>query len=113
MPGPSSTTEILTQQRATDLRDELVRLGHESGLAAIGIAEVEVFEDTRATLVERKRRGLDGGMQFTYRNPERSTDPRRILPGARTLVVGAWSYRRLEGDAAEERAGAPAGSVAR
>ena len=72
-----------------------------------------MFEDTRATLVERKRRGLDGGMQFTYRNPERSTDPRRILPGARTLVVGAWSYRRLEGDAAEERAGAPAGSVAR
>ena len=33
-------------------------------------------------------------MQFTYRNPERSTDPTRILPGARSLVVGAWGYRR-------------------
>ena len=28
-------------------------------------------------------------MQFTYRNPERSTDPARILAGARSLVVGA------------------------
>ena len=35
-------------------------------------------------------------MQFTYRNPDRSTDPGRILPGARSLVVGAWSYRRGE-----------------
>ena len=32
-------------------------------------------------------------MQFTYRNPDRSTDPGRILPGASALVVGAWSYR--------------------
>jgi epoxyqueuosine reductase len=113
VPGASSTSENLTQRGAADLRDELVRLGHDSGLAAVGIAEVEVFEDTRATLVARKRRGLDGGMQFTYRNPERSTDPHRILPGARSLVVGAWSYRRLGGDAAGEHADAPTGSVAR
>ena len=41
-------------------------------------------------------------MQFTYRNPDRSTDPDRILPGARSLVVGAWGYRRDE-----PRAGPP------
>lgn len=35
-------------------------------------------------------------MQFTYRNPERSTDPGRALPGARSLVVGVWSYRQEE-----------------
>ena len=35
-------------------------------------------------------------MQFTYRNPERSTDPDRLLPGARALVVGAWGYRRTD-----------------
>lgn len=35
-------------------------------------------------------------MQFTYRNPERSTDPDRIVEGARALVVGAWSYRSAE-----------------
>jgi epoxyqueuosine reductase len=32
-------------------------------------------------------------MQFTYRNPDRSTDPGRILEGARTLVVGLRRHR--------------------
>jgi epoxyqueuosine reductase len=71
----------------------LVELGRRSGLAAVGMTGVEVFEDTRRVLVERRERGLAAGMQFTYRNPERSTDPARILPGARALVVGAWDYR--------------------
>jgi len=31
-------------------------------------------------------------MQFTYRNPERSTTPSRILDSAASLVVGAWPY---------------------
>ena len=31
-------------------------------------------------------------MQFTYRNPARSTEPHRILADARSLVVGARSY---------------------
>ena len=31
-------------------------------------------------------------MQFTYRNPDRSTDPRSVLPSARSLIVGAWPY---------------------
>ncbi len=70
------------------------------GLSAVGIASADPFEVTRVDLVDRKRRGLHGGMQFTYRNPERSTDPRRILANARSLVVGAWSYREEEqGDA--------------
>ena len=73
-----------------------MQLGLRGGLSAVGIALAEPFGDTRADLVERKRRGLHGGMQFTYRNPDRSTDPQRILPGARSLVVGAWSYREGE-----------------
>src|SRR5688500_6053858 len=33
-------------------------------------------------------------MSFTYRRPDRSTDPSYALPGARSLIVGARSYRR-------------------
>ena len=76
-----------------DTTDRLLAVGTDAGLAAVGVAPVEVFERTRADLVERRARGLHAGMQFTYRNPERSTDPARSLPGARSLVVGAWSYR--------------------
>jgi epoxyqueuosine reductase len=47
---------------------------------------------TRRILEERKAAGLSATMQFTYRNPARSTDPSRLLPGAAALVVGAWPY---------------------
>jgi epoxyqueuosine reductase len=48
-------------------------------------------------------------MQFTFRNPARSTEPARILDGARSIVVGALRYRRLDPPAPDE----PAGVVAR
>ena len=73
---------------------ELRKTGMEHGLDSIGFAKAEVFTSTKKHLVERKRQGLHGGMQFTYRNPERSTDPTRTLEGAETLVVGARSYWR-------------------
>ena len=79
---------------AAALADRLRAAGREAGLDALGFAAAEVFTSTREDLSNRKAAGLHGGMQFTYRDPERSTDPRRILPGARSLVVGARSYRR-------------------
>jgi epoxyqueuosine reductase len=66
--------------------------GTAAGLDALGVAPAEPFLGTRAHLEERKAAGLHGGMQFTYRRPERSTDPARALAGARCLVVGARRY---------------------
>jgi epoxyqueuosine reductase len=93
------------------LVEELRRLGLESGLDAIGIAPAKPFEATRRTLEERKAAGLHGGMQFTYRNPTRSTDPARALAGAKALVVGARSYRRHDPD--RPATPQPHGAVAR
>ena len=76
------------------LADDVRALGTSAGLAAVGIAGAQAFEDTRRDLESRRRDGLHGGMQFTYRNPGRSTEPDQVLPGARSLVVGAWGYRR-------------------
>lgn len=78
------------------LAGELRRVGGDAGLDAMGFAAAEVFEETRGHIEQRRRDGLAGGMQFTYRNPRRSTDPRRALPGARSLVVGARRYMRRE-----------------
>lgn len=71
---------------------ELKALGRESGLDAVGVAPAAPFLDTRRHLHERRAAGLHGGMNFTYRNPERSTDPQRALPGAHAIVVGARRY---------------------
>jgi len=77
----------------------------------VGVAPVEVFEGTRRILQRRKAQGHHGGMQFTYRNPERSTDPARILPGAAALVVGALNYARAAVPGPDP--GRPAARVAR
>jgi epoxyqueuosine reductase len=69
-------------------------IGLGAGLAAVGVAPAHPFTSTRRDLEQRRDEGLHGGMQFTYRNPARSTDPARVLPGARALVVGAFAYRR-------------------
>ncbi len=88
------------------LRD--IGLAH--GLDDVGVAAAEIFESTRAHLHSRKAAGLSADMQFTYRNPDRSTDPTRALPDAKSLVVGARSYLR---EAPELHINGPAGSVAR
>jgi len=72
-----------------DYLELLVEVGRQAGLDAVGAAGAEPFTGVRSELERRRKAGLHGGMQFTYRNPERSTTPARILPGARSLVVGA------------------------
>ena len=91
---------------AASIMEELHELAAANGLDRIGVCTAEVFEATRADLHERGAAGLKADMQFTYRNPDRSTDPDRALPGARSIVVGARSYRREEPAAPEDAAGA-------
>ena len=78
----------------------------------MGVAPATPMEETRRVLEQRKAAGLDGGMQFTYRNPARSTDPGRVLAGAAALVVGAWWYGG-PGRRSAHPAGRPQGRVAR
>jgi epoxyqueuosine reductase len=82
----------LTLTVLEQLADVLIARGRDAGLDVVGIARAEPFSSTRLDLEERKRRGLHGGMRFTFRRPDRSSDPTRALPGGRTLVVGARSY---------------------
>ncbi|MEO6124593.1 MAG: tRNA epoxyqueuosine(34) reductase QueG [Ilumatobacteraceae bacterium] len=70
----------------------LHRLAAQCGLDRIGVAPAVVMERARATLIERKRIGLNDTMQFTYRNPQRSTEPDAAVAGARSMIVAARSY---------------------
>ncbi len=69
-----------------------LRWGESGGLDQVGVAPADIFLQARAALIERKSRGLHDTMEFTYRNPERSTDPRMALPDAKAVIVGAYSY---------------------
>jgi epoxyqueuosine reductase len=72
--------------------EELRELAATHGIAHFGVAPATVMERARRALHDRKAAGLDAGMQFTYRNPDRSTDPQRSVAGARSVLVGARSY---------------------
>ena len=73
---------------------ELQEIGLAGGLHVLGACDASPFAETRQILEDRRDAGLSGSMQFTYRNPTRSTTPEATLPGARTLLVGARSYHR-------------------
>ena len=90
--------------------DLLIDIGRRAGLRAVGVCRAEPFAEAARVLRRRKREGLHGGMQFTYRNPERSTDPERVLPGAASLVVGALDFWREEPERPTD--GLPYGRVA-
>lgn len=89
------------------LAARVVAAGREHGLDAVGVCTAAPFTAARDALEQRKAQGLHGGMQFTYRNPARSTDVARSVPGARSLVVAARRY------ASRPPAPAPAGVQAR
>jgi epoxyqueuosine reductase len=85
-------------------------VGRAAGLDVVEVATAEPFVEVRATLTKRKAAGLHGGMSFTYRSPERSTDPGLALPDARALVVAARSYLTEDHEVSLD---GPAGRVAR
>jgi epoxyqueuosine reductase len=87
--------------------DELRAVAGEHGIEHLGVAPAAVLERARRVLHERRDAGLADGMGFTYHNPDRSTDPQRAVPGARSVLVAARSYL------ADETPARPSGPQAR
>ena len=88
----------------------LAAIGRQAGLCAVGFCRAEPFARTARALRDRKQAGLHGGMQFTYRNPDRSTNPARLVPGAAALVVGALQFSAETSDRPDD--GSPYARVA-
>jgi epoxyqueuosine reductase len=62
------------------------------GVTHTGVAPADVLHRARTALHDRIDRGLTDGMQFTFKNVERSTDPRQAVRGARSVFVAARPY---------------------
>lgn len=97
--GAVSSAELLARLRTAAAK---------AGISGLGVTDASPFSQARDTIVERKAAGLHAGMWFTYGRPERSTDPSRILAGARSVVVCARTYAA---PGAHETAGNPNGAA--
>ena len=87
---PSSVMPSLALDES-ELAD-LLEVGRANGLDALGVTSASTLDRARAALFERRGRGLHADMAFTYRNPERSTEPSAAVAGARSIIVGARRY---------------------
>lgn len=74
------------------LRERLVEVGLGAGLSEVRVASAAPFERARSDIETRRSRGYFGRMQFTTARPDVSCDVTRTVPGARSLVVGAFGY---------------------
>ncbi|MFZ9780043.1 MAG: hypothetical protein ACO3EM_07735, partial [Ilumatobacteraceae bacterium] len=79
---------------------EIVRLVYEAGADRVGVTTAEPLVRARAALEARTAQGHVDTMQFTFRNPERSTTPTMSVQGARSIIVAARSYYAREVDGA-------------
>ena len=71
---------------------ELEAIAHAHGITHTGVARADPLLEARTEIERRRDLGLHDGMQFTFKNPDRSTDPGQAVAGARAVVVGARPY---------------------
>ena len=71
---------------------ELLQRVREAGVDRVGVTSAEPLTRARTALETRTANGYVDTMQFTFRNPARSTTPTMSVPGARSIIVAARSY---------------------
>jgi epoxyqueuosine reductase len=70
------------------VKEKAISLGFEK----VGIVPAEPLTNERERLREWLGRGYHGEMRWMARDPEMRTDPRKLFPGARSVVVVAQNY---------------------
>lgn len=102
-----------------ELTDRLAAVAFDHRCAAWGATSAEPWPEVAALLQARRDAGLAATMQFTYRNPTRSTDATRIIRNAASIFVVAMPVaandagRRADAPAVAGRAAAYASGDAR
>src|ERR671938_14265 len=97
-----------------DLTRRIKEYARAVGFDAVGVARAEPFAEDRAVLRERIAAGHFSGLSwFTAERADFSSDPRNLLPTARSIISLAMSYRPEGlpmGDAVPGEQGAPRGA---
>ncbi len=75
-----------------DIRSELALIG----VSHVGIADASHLARARQALDDRKQRGFADTMGFTWRHPDRATNPRMSVNDAQSVIVAAMPYESLD-----------------
>lgn len=87
--SPEHTQPAPTRSQLTArIKDRALELGFDR----VGIVPAAPLASERARLEEWLRRGFHSEMTWMARDPEKRTDPRLVMPDARSVVVVALNY---------------------
>jgi epoxyqueuosine reductase len=93
---PSTTFVSLTEPEAETRARKLARLikarAFSEGFEKVGIVPAQPLDAERARLDQWLEHGYQGQMSWMARDPEMRTDPRKLFPSARSVVVVAQNY---------------------
>ena len=81
----------LMEQRA-EMSARIKERARVEGFHKVGIVRAEALDAERGRLEEWLRLGFHGTMQWLARDPAQRTDPRLVMPQARSIVVCALNY---------------------
>src|ERR1041385_2502020 len=74
------------------LTTEIKQQALEFGFTKIGFAKAELLDEESGRLSEWLSRGYHGTMDWMARNVDKRSDPRNILPGAKSVISVALNY---------------------
>ena len=88
----SGQTHARPRLSPSELTAEVRRRAHALGFEKVGVVRAEALTEERARLEEWLARGHHATMGWMERDVARRTDPRELLPGARSVVAVALNY---------------------
>lgn len=95
------------------MSDRIRRQALALGFSKVGITRVEALTEEAAKLREWLARGFHGEMKWMERDPLQRTEPEKIFPGARSVVVVALNYYTPHQHRAGVNGATPTGKVSR
>lgn len=84
-----------SEQRPCDLTEMSLGIRRQSlelGFHKVGIVSADALTEESERLRQWLAHGFHGEMTWMERDPAQRTDPRRIFPAARSVIVGALNY---------------------
>src|SRR5699024_5441538 len=73
-----------------ELKEATIQFSKEIGIDKIGFTTADVFSSLKDRLIERKELGYESG--FEKGTPEERTNPKKLLPEARSIISIALAY---------------------
>lgn len=84
--------QVLGSKGSWTTTAQIKRHAHELGFNKVGIVPAEKLSPEESRLQEWLDRGFHGEMGWMARDPHQRTDPVRIFPDARSIIVVALNY---------------------